>query len=277
MGIKPIAKHLEVIFGVAGVERPIKGVKGRLIGPLLSICQHYRRQQNEESESKVHITDYETLLHAHNGYVAFKFDTIDFSSISVVDAYSILSNTVVPRPIAFVSTVSPSGIENLAPFSFFVVGGANPASLVFSPVLKRDGSEKDTLRNIRFNGEYVINVVVMPMAAGMNETSAPMPYEESEWERSGFSKLDSTMIKPARVAESPVQFECRLHTIVEHGSGASAARYVIGEVLVAHIRDDVGGDVGVDPTLLLPISRMGGKDYVDLATVETFALERPDQ
>lgn len=193
------------------------------------------------------------------------------------EAYGILATAVVPRPIAFVSTLSPAGVPNLAPFSFFVVGGANPASLVFSPVLNRDGSEKDTLRNIRETGEYVINAVIMEMALGMNETSAPMPYETSEWERSGFDMVQSERVRPARVRQSPVQFECRLFSIVEHGHGASAARYVVGEVLLAHIRSDIVSGTKIDATLLQPISRIGGAEYIDLETGLKFSLERPAQ
>ena len=199
--------------------------------------------------------------------------TITLSDLSVPDVYRLISNTIVPRPIAFVSTVSEAGVANLAPFSFFVVGGANPPSLAFSPVLNRDGSEKDTLRNIRANGEYVVNIVTREMAAGMNATSASLPPDHSEWDGSRFTPIASTLVKPARVKESPVQFECRLFTIVEHGRGASSARYIIGEALVAHVADE---SLALSSVFVEPISRVHGAGYIDLASMERFTLQRPE-
>ena len=197
------------------------------------------------------------------------------SEITHIQAYGLLSNFVVPRPIAFVSTLGPGGEENIAPFSFFMVGGANPPSVIFSPVLNRDSSEKDTLRNIRNTGEYVINLITRDMADGVNETSAPMPYGDSEWGRSGFTQIPSEIIKPARVAESQVQMECRLFQIVEHGHGGAAARYVIGEVLAIHIDPALVEDGSVVPGRWQPISRLGGPDYLNLADGTLFQLDRP--
>jgi flavin reductase (DIM6/NTAB) family NADH-FMN oxidoreductase RutF len=168
-----------------------------------------------------------------------------------------LATLVVPRPIAFVSTLAADGVPNLAPFSFFMVGGANPPSLMISPTPNRFGQEKDTLTNIRATGEFVVNLVHRAMAEGMNRTSAPFPPEVSEWEPSGFTPVAGERVAPARVKESWAALECRLFQVVEHGSGPSSARYVIGEVLLAHVKDDFTPESW--------IARLGGAGYVDLA------------
>ncbi len=181
------------------------------------------------------------------------------------EAYALLAAVVQPRPIAFVSTLGADGVANLAPFSFFMAGGSNPPSLCFSPTLDAKGGEKDTLRNIREAGEFTVNAVDRRMAYGMNAASAALARHESEWEPSGFTPLESELVRPARVAESPAQMECRLFSIVAHGHGPSAARYVIGEVLRLHLRDEP----------FHPLARLGGPDYLDLANGERFALPRP--
>ncbi len=196
-------------------------------------------------------------------------------SLSPGEAYRLLSNTIAPRPIAFVSTVSSTGVPNLAPFSFFIVGGANPPSLAFSPVLGTNGREKDTLRNVRDTGEFVVNLVHREMAEGMNQASLSLPPESSEWEVCGFRTISGTVVRPPRVAESRVQFECRLFQVVEHGDGTSAARYVIGEVLVAHIAAESLREGVFDPDALGLIARLGGPDYIDTHRMERFSLERP--
>jgi len=181
------------------------------------------------------------------------------------EAYTLLTSIVQPRPIAFVSTVSAQGVFNLAPFSFFMAGGSNPPSVCYSPVLNGAGEEKDSLRNVRETGEFVVNTVDRAMAVGMNAASASLAPHESEWELSGFTPMPSDLVRPPRVAESHAQMECRLFDIVAHGSGPTAARYVIGEVVRLHIREDV----------FETIARMGGSEYFDTATGERFGLNRP--
>lgn len=195
--------------------------------------------------------------------------------LSVKEAYALLSNAIVPRPIAFVSTVSNAGVANLAPFSFFVVGGSNPPSIAFSPVVGSSGVEKDTLRNIRENGEYVINLVHREMADGMNRASATLPPDESEWAHAGFTPLPSDRVRPCRVAESWAHFECRAFTVVEHGEGSGAARYVIGEILVAHVTRRFIQDGQLIPTAFDLIARLGGSNYLDCGALERFQITRP--
>lgn len=191
--------------------------------------------------------------------------SIELKSISPLDGYKLLTNLVVPRPIALVSTIGADGVPNLAPFSFFMLGGSNPASLMISPTLTGKGLMKDTLRNIRETGEFVVNLVTREMADDMNQTSRSLPANESEWSWTKFAALPSSMVAPERVSESPVHLECKLFQVVEHGQGPNAARYVIGEVLMAHYEDSGSG----------LIARLGGPGYLDLGTVESFELPRP--
>ena len=199
--------------------------------------------------------------------------TFDLREGSPNDIYRILTNIVIPRPIAFVSTVSGTGVLNLAPFSFFMVGGANPPSLMIAPTLTGTGSEKDSLRNIRENGEFVVNTVHRAMAAGMNEASASLPPHESEWPRTGFTPQASSFVRPPRVAESLAQLECRLFQVIEHGDGPGSARYILGEILAIHVADDWVENGRILPLPLL--SRLGGADYLDMQDRETFQLDRP--
>jgi flavin reductase (DIM6/NTAB) family NADH-FMN oxidoreductase RutF len=191
--------------------------------------------------------------------------SVELKSISSLEGYKLLTNLVVPRPIALVSTIGADGVPNLAPFSFFMLGGSNPASLMISPTLTGKGRMKDTLRNIRETGEFVVNLVTREMADDMNQTSRNLPANESEWSWTKFAALPSSMIAPERVLESPVHLECKLFDVVEHGQGPNAARYVIGEVLMVHFKDSESG----------LIARLGGPGYLDLGTVESFELPRP--
>lgn len=184
-----------------------------------------------------------------------------------------LVRCVVPRPIAFVSTLGLDGHANLAPFSFFTLGGSNPPTLVFCPALDNDGQEKDTLRNIRETGEFVVNLVTKEMAEHMNETSAILPKDHSEWPLTDFTKEPSTVIKPDRVAESPVQMECKLLQVVEHGNGAGSTRFVIGEILCIHVQDDLIKDGFMQE--FQPIARLGGAHYLDMESLTTFEMIRP--
>lgn len=199
------------------------------------------------------------------------FVEIDLTKLSSVESYDLLASVVVPRPIAFVSTLAASGTANLAPFSFFMVGGSNPPSLMYSPTLNVRGEEKDSLRNVRETGEFVINLVHRKMAEGMNITSFSYGPDESEWEMGSFSPLNSSIVKPARVAEALVQLECRLFQIVEHGSGPNASRYVIGEVLIAHLHESIAEK----PATVTLISRIGGRNYLDMADGSVFEMDRP--
>jgi flavin reductase (DIM6/NTAB) family NADH-FMN oxidoreductase RutF len=201
---------------------------------------------------------------------------LDFAALSTRNAYQWMTSTILPRPIAWVSTISPDGKTNLAPFSFFQGITANPPTLMFVPVNNRDGAKKDTVRNIEAVPEFVVNLVPRALAAVMNDTAALLPYGESEFSKFGVASAPSLKVRPPRVADSPVAFECALDRIVLIGEGALAANVVFGRILAAHIRDDVIGPGGLpDSAKLDLVGRLGGEDYT--TTRETFNLVRPDR
>jgi flavin reductase (DIM6/NTAB) family NADH-FMN oxidoreductase RutF len=199
---------------------------------------------------------------------------IDFAHLTHREAYQWITGTIFPRPIAWVSTISPEGRTNLAPFSFFQGVTGNPPTLLFVPVNSRDGAKKDTLRNIELVPEFVVNLVPRSLAELMNRTSAPMPYGVSEIDSLGIPTVPSVKVRPPRVASSPVAFECTLHQIVNIGEGPLAAHVVFGRIHLAHVSDDALGPDGLPNSAVLDlVGRMGGEDYA--TTRDTFSLARP--
>lgn len=203
--------------------------------------------------------------------------SFDPAAMAVPDIYRLLNACVAPRPIAFVSTLSPEGKPNLAPFSYFMAGGANPPSVAISPLGSRTGAKKDTLVNIEATGQYTINAVTFAMRERMNRASAAYPYGVSEWDEAGFSPAPSEVVQPPRVAESPLALECRLFQIVRHGPGPLSANYLIGEVVRLHIDERLLGEDGaVDPRRVDYIARLCGDWYARATPEALFALERPE-
>lgn len=201
---------------------------------------------------------------------------LDFSQLRPRDAYNWMISTILPRPIAWVSTISADGKTNLAPFSFFQGVTSNPPTLMFVPVNNRDGQKKDTVRNIEQVPEFVVNLVSFALAEQMNRTSALLPYGESEFEAFGIAPAVSERIRPPRVAAAPIAFECTLDQIVRIGEGPLAANVVFGRIHVAHVAESVlGGDGQPDSAKLDLIGRMGGESYA--RTTERFSLKRPDR
>jgi flavin reductase (DIM6/NTAB) family NADH-FMN oxidoreductase RutF len=201
---------------------------------------------------------------------------IDFSTLPARDAYALMTTSIMPRPVAWVSTISPEGSTNLAPFSFFQGVTANPPTLLVIPVNHRDGRKKDTARNIEQTREFVVNVVPYALAEQMNATASLLPAEESEFERFGIEQAPSTQIRPPRVAASPIAFECTLDQIVRVGEGPLAANVVFGRIRHAHVSDSILGPDGLpDPGKLDLVGRLGGELYA--RTTERFALKRPDR
>ena len=179
--------------------------------------------------------------------------------------YKLVIGCVVPRPIAVVSTVSVEGVMNVAPFSYFTVASHTPLSLAFTvggP--KTDGSSKDTLRNAQSAadggiGEFVVNIADESYAEAMAASGESLPFETSEFDHTGLTPTPSQTVRPPRVGEASVAFECRTTHVIPIGS----ARMIIGEVLHIHVRDDlVDAAMHVDPAKLLAIGRMAGNDYV---------------
>ena len=188
--------------------------------------------------------------------------------------YKLMVGAIVPRPIAFVSTISPGGIRNLAPFSFFTGISANPPVICFCPMIRgSDSSRKDTLRNIEAVKEFVVNVLSEEFAEQMNACSAEFPPEVDEFEVSGLTPVSSDLVKPPRVKESHINMECRLLQIVDVSAKPLGGSLVIGEVLRFHIDDALFDNYKIDPDKLHAIGRMGGPTYT--RTTDRFDMTRP--
>jgi flavin reductase (DIM6/NTAB) family NADH-FMN oxidoreductase RutF len=197
-------------------------------------------------------------------------------SVAPQERHHWLTPLIAPRPIAFVSTLSASGIGNLAPFSFFAMGGQQPQSVAFCPIADREGNPKDTLRNILETGEFVINIVSREMAERVNQASAPYPFAVDEFDVTGFTRAPSSVVKPPRVLEAPAALECRVFQIVPHGTGAQHGTWVIGEVLHLHVRDEMlAADGYPDTAKVHPAARMGRDEWAHITPEVTFRLTRP--
>ncbi|WP_082234425.1 flavin reductase family protein [Halobacillus massiliensis] len=195
-----------------------------------------------------------------------KFDPTD---LAVKDMYKLLSGSVVPRPIAWVSSISTDGVQNLAPFSFFTVASRNPAMLCISigpGVGEREGTIKDTLTNIRDQKEFVINIVSTPLGNAMQKSAGNLPNHIDEFEEAGLTPVDSEKVLPKRVKESPIQMECKLHEIINLGTD----HLIIGQLLLYHIDESFYlEDYKVNLEKLRPLGRLAGnysenKDFFTL-------------
>ncbi|MCE5172249.1 flavin reductase family protein [Paenibacillus profundus] len=190
------------------------------------------------------------------------------------DAYKLLIGSILPRPIAFVSTIDGEGTANLAPFSFFTAICAEPMLVCFAPMRRgTDGSKKDTLANIEATGEFVVNIVGERIVEPMNETAAEYSPDVDEFEAAGLTKVPSEIVRPYRVKESDVHMECVLHDIITFGEQPGAGSLVIGQVAFMHINDELYADGKINAEKLLPIGRMAGHVYTR-AVSDTFVLER---
>jgi flavin reductase (DIM6/NTAB) family NADH-FMN oxidoreductase RutF len=190
------------------------------------------------------------------------------------DIYKLMIGVIVPRPIAFVSSLDQSGVRNLAPFSYFTGCSTNPPVVCFCTAV-RNGPRpyKDTLCNVRATGEFVVNIVSEEIADQMNMTSAEVLPEVDEFELSGLTPLASDLVKPPRVAESKIQMECRLRQIIEVSDKPGGGFLVLGEVLRFHIKDSLLDGYKIDPDGLKAIGRMGGPTYT--RTRDRFVMQRP--
>ena len=190
------------------------------------------------------------------------------------DIYKLMIGVIVPRPIAFVSTISPDGIRNLAPFSFFTGISANPPVICFSPMIRgADGSRKDTLRNIEAVREFVVNVVSEEFGERMNICSTEFPPDVDEFELSGLTPIASDLVKPPRVRESHINMECRLLQIVDVSAKPLGGTIALSKVLLLHIDNALFENFKIDPDKLHPIGRMGGPTYT--RTTDRFDMVRP--
>jgi flavin reductase (DIM6/NTAB) family NADH-FMN oxidoreductase RutF len=198
---------------------------------------------------------------------------IEPDSAGFPNVYKVMVGSIVPRPIAFVSTVSREGIYNLAPFSFFTGASINPPVVCFCPLRKADGRPKDTLNNIEQNGDFVVNIVSEEFSEQMNRTSAEFPPEVDEFRVSGLTPVPSDLVKAPRVKESHVSMECRLFRIFEISDRPSGGSIVTGEIVRLHVDDAYIDNFRIDPVKLRAVGRMAGNTYV--RTADRFDLARP--
>lgn len=203
--------------------------------------------------------------------------SIDPKSLPIPQLHGYLLGAIGPRPIAFASTIDENGNPNLAPFSFFNVFSANPPILIFSPARSgRTGDTKDTYNNVKKVPEVVINVVTHDIVHQMSLASSPYEPGTDEFVKAGFSKLNSETVKPYRVAESPVQFECKVNEIKELGEGGGAGNLIICEVTRIHINEAVLDESGkIDQHKINLVSRMGGNWYCHANSDSVFEIEKP--
>lgn len=203
--------------------------------------------------------------------------TLDPNEIDSRDLYACLSTAVAPRPIAFAATVDADGRVNLSPFSYFNVFSTTPPILVFSPIRRgRDGSAKDTLKNVHAVPEVVINIVNFAMVEQMSLTSTEYDTGVNEFEKGGFTEVASECVRPPRVKESPVSFECRVDQVIALGDGGGAGNLVVARVVRIHIDESVlDGEGKLDTRKLDLVARMGGNDYCRATAANLFEIPKP--
>ncbi|MFD0861028.1 flavin reductase family protein [Sungkyunkwania multivorans] len=189
--------------------------------------------------------------------------SIDPKDIPTSKLHGYLLGAVAPRPIAFASTIDTDGNPNLSPFSFFNVFSANPPIMIFSPARRvRNNTTKHTLENALQTKEVVINIVNYEIVQQMSLSSTEYPEGVNEFEKAGLTMLDSDMVRPFRVAESPVQFECKVNEVIALGQEGGAGNLIICEVVKLHVAEHIlDADGGIDPFKIDQVSRMGGNWY----------------
>ncbi|MFC1947207.1 flavin reductase family protein [Chloroflexota bacterium] len=201
---------------------------------------------------------------------------IDLNDENARGMHHVLMSIIAPRPIAWVSTVSKDGVYNLAPFSAFCVMSVNPAIVGFNSAAFRDGRKKDTLINIESSGEYVINMVDEALAEAMNITSASFPPETDEFQEAGLTSVKADLVKVPIVAESPVSLECRLKQILKFGEEPMTNNFIIGDVLLIHVKDEYYSNEEINASALKLIGRLGGRGIDRYCrTTDSFEMQRP--
>ncbi len=198
--------------------------------------------------------------------------------IKTSQLHAYLLGAVSPRPICFASTLNEDGTPNLSPFSFFNVFGAKPPILIFSPARRvRDNTTKHTLENVMRSKELVINVVSYAMVQQMSLSSCEYPAGTNEFLKAGFTPVESSIVKPFRVTESPAQLECRVLQVIETGTEGGAGNLVICELVCMHINEAVLNEAGqIDPHKIDLVARMGGDFYCRASGDAVFTVPKPN-
>ena len=206
-----------------------------------------------------------------------KFKTINPIDYSTKDLHKILLSSVTPRPIALASTIDTNGVVNLSPFSYFNVFSANPPVLIFSPANRvTDNSKKDTLINISKVKEVVINLVDYNIVEPTSLSSVYFEKNVDEFLKSGLTKMESIKVKPPRVLESPVSYECKVNDVISLGNNGGAGNLIICEVLMIHINEEFLNENGdIDPLKLNLVARMGENYYLDVKKESLFEIKKP--
>ncbi len=189
---------------------------------------------------------------------------IDLAGLDYDDIYNLMTSSILPRPVIWISTIDKAGVFNLAPFSAFCTVSIIPAMVGFCVGTDRNGQKKDTLRNVQTTKDFSVNMVVEDLAKPMNITSKKFPADIDEFKEAGLTPVPADLVKSPLVAESPVNMECRLNQILEFGEGPRISSFVIGEVLRFHIKDYLFDDGKINMINILKskiIGRLGGGLY----------------
>lgn len=186
---------------------------------------------------------------------------LDVNDLSHHDRYRLVIGSILPRPIAWVSTISAAGRPNLAPFSYFTAVCPTPLTVVFCPGVHSDGRKKDTWANIEAVPEFVVNITNEETAEQMNRCATLLPSGESEFDWSGVTPVPAETVRAPRVAEAPIAFECALDRIVVVSDRPGGGAAVFGRVTCIHVRDDLYVDGRIDTAALRPIGRLAGDAY----------------
>lgn len=204
---------------------------------------------------------------------------VDPALVPVPELHGYLTGAIGPRPIALASTIDAEGRPNLSPFSFFNAFGANPGVLIFSPARRgRDNTTKHSYHNVKAVPEVVINVVTHAMVQQVSVASGEFAEGVNEFEKSGFTPLPSVKVRPFRVKESPVQFECKVMQVIETGTGGGAANLVVCEIVLVHVDEAVLDAQGkLDHRRLDLVGRLGGSFYCRAHGDALFELTQPNQ
>jgi flavin reductase (DIM6/NTAB) family NADH-FMN oxidoreductase RutF len=195
------------------------------------------------------------------------------SALDVQGKYRLLNGGVTPRPIAWISTRSKDGVDNLAPYSFFTVASCNPPVLLYTQVTQRSGIDKDTLQNLLATKECVVNIVNSALLEKMNITSASLDSEHSEYELADIEHIASCNVTPLSVKQSPIRYECSLREVISLGDLPSGGTVVMLNVLSVYVRDDLYCDGNIQQQLIDSVGKMGGDGYS--LTSHLVSLDRP--
>ena len=197
----------------------------------------------------------------------------DVSEREGQDNYRLLNGGVTPRPIAWISTRSGAGIDNLAPYSFFTVASCNPPVLLYTQVTQRSGIDKDTLQNLMETGECVVNIVNADLLEKMNMTSASISIDESEFDFASIEQCDSNKVKPLSVKRSPIRYECTLREIISVSDLPTGGTVVLLDVKSVYVRDDLYENGNINQQLVDSVGKMGGNFFS--LTSSQIELNRP--